>query len=133
MFGAWHMVEGNFAFLLLASGAAIASPVGGWLGSHGKIGTLFLSISVGMAAGVLLGTFTFEMIPTAGAAAGKDPNHRRFRCRLSDSLYLRPLHQSDSSRGTNPTNGTKLSRLHRIQRARGSKLPSLLAAPQLRN
>lgn len=50
---AGEVAESNFTFLLLASGAALASPLGGWLGSRGKIGTLFLSISVGMAAGVL--------------------------------------------------------------------------------
>lgn len=125
MFGAWHMVEGNFAFLLLASGAAIASPVGGWLGSHGKIGTLFLSISVGMAAGVLLGTFTFEMIPTAGAAAGKIATIAGFVVGFL-TVYIFDLYINHGFiAGHESDEWHKLSRLHRIQRARGSKVTLL--------
>ena len=56
---------------MVAGSAALASPLGGWIGSRFRAGTLFLSISAGLAGGVMLGTFAFQMLPEADAAAGK--------------------------------------------------------------
>jgi ZIP family zinc transporter len=53
--------------LAVALAAAIASPLGGALAAWTKPSTLFLSVAVGFAAGVLLGTFSFEMLPQAAA------------------------------------------------------------------
>lgn len=122
---AGEVAESNFTFLLLASGAALASPLGGWLGSRGKIGTLFLSISVGMAAGVLLGTFAFEMMPSAGAAAGKIPTMTGFVVGFL-TVYIFDLYINHGfMAGTGSDEWHKLSRLHRIHRARGSKVTLL--------
>jgi zinc transporter, ZIP family len=45
--------------------AALASPLGGLLAIWLRPSSLLLSLSVGLAGGVLLGTFAFEMIPKA--------------------------------------------------------------------
>jgi ZIP family zinc transporter len=63
-------VNGDFGFLLIAAAAALASPLGGWLGLRFRTGTLSLSILVGLAGGVLLGTCAFEMMPSAQSDAG---------------------------------------------------------------
>lgn len=51
--------------LWIVAPAALASPVGGLVALWKRPTTLFLSISVGFAGGVLLGTFAFEMLPKA--------------------------------------------------------------------
>ncbi|WP_026614522.1 ZIP family metal transporter [Ensifer aridi] len=47
----------------VASAAALASPLGGLIAVWARPSSLLLSIAVGFAAGVLLGTFAFEMMP----------------------------------------------------------------------
>lgn len=49
----------------IAALAAVASPVGGLLALWRSPTTLFMSIALGFAAGVLLGTIGFEMLPQA--------------------------------------------------------------------
>lgn len=51
--------------LAIAAGAALASPLGGAVAILLEPGTLLLSIFVGFAGGVLMGTFAFEMMPKA--------------------------------------------------------------------
>lgn len=59
-------MDGSFlTILLMAAAAGLASPVGGVLAIWLRPSSLLLSISVGFAAGILLGTFAFEMIPKA--------------------------------------------------------------------
>lgn len=58
----------NTSFLMvfgIALVAALASPLGGVLAISLRPTSLLLSIAVGLAAGVLLGTFAFEMLPKA--------------------------------------------------------------------
>jgi ZIP family zinc transporter len=56
----------EFANLIaIALAGAIASPLGGALALWKRPTTLTLSIAVGFAAGVLLGTFAFKMLPKA--------------------------------------------------------------------
>jgi zinc transporter ZupT len=52
-------------FLLIAGGAALASPVGGVVSLLVRPTSLLLSIAVGIAGGVLLGAVAFEMVPKA--------------------------------------------------------------------
>jgi ZIP family zinc transporter len=47
----------------VAGAAAIASPLGGLIALWHKPTTLFMSVAVGFASGVLLGTIAFEMLP----------------------------------------------------------------------
>lgn len=59
-------MDGQFLIIFaVAFGAAIASPIGGLIAIFVQPTTLFLSIAVGLAGGVLLGTFAFEMMPKA--------------------------------------------------------------------
>lgn len=57
------------ALLVIAAAGALASPVAGVVALLKKPTTLFLSIAVGFAAGVMLGTFAFQMLPQAAEAA----------------------------------------------------------------
>jgi len=59
-------VDGQFFIVFaIALGAAIASPLGGAITIFVRPSSLFLSVAVGFAGGVLLGTFAFEMMPKA--------------------------------------------------------------------
>jgi ZIP family zinc transporter len=49
----------------IATAAAIASPIGGFVALWSKPSTLFMSGALGFASGVLLATITFEMLPNA--------------------------------------------------------------------
>jgi ZIP family zinc transporter len=57
----------NSALLILAvaGAAAVASPVGGLIALWQRPSTLFMSIVLGFASGVLLATISFEMLPQA--------------------------------------------------------------------
>jgi zinc transporter, ZIP family len=59
-------MNGSFVTVLaVAGGAALASPLGGVISVLLPPSTLLLSVAVGMAGGILLGTLAFEMVPTA--------------------------------------------------------------------
>jgi zinc transporter, ZIP family len=51
--------------IAIAGTAALASPLGGLIALWRKPTTLFLSVALGFASGVLLGTIGFEMLPQA--------------------------------------------------------------------
>lgn len=59
-----------WTFLLIAGGAALASPVGGVASLLVRPTSLLLSIAVGVAGGVLLGAVAFEMVPKAVELSG---------------------------------------------------------------
>jgi ZIP family zinc transporter len=60
----------DFATLFgIALAGALASPLGGALALWRRPSTLSLSITVGFAAGALLGAFAFEMLPRAARVA----------------------------------------------------------------
>lgn len=63
-------MTGIWLVLAVAVPAALASPAGGLIALWKRPTTLVLSIAVGFAGGVLLGTFAFEMIPKALGLAG---------------------------------------------------------------
>ncbi|KKB12920.1 zinc/iron permease [Devosia geojensis] len=57
---------GDFLIIAgIAAAAALASPLGGWIALKTRPNSLMLSIVVGLAGGVLIGTFAFEMMPEA--------------------------------------------------------------------
>ena len=58
-------MDGFWLIVAVAGAAAVASPVGGIIAVLVPTSTLFLSIAVGMAGGILMGTLAFEMLPTA--------------------------------------------------------------------
>lgn len=55
----------EFLIFATAGAAAVASPLGGLLALWHKPSTLFMSVSLGFASGVLLATVGFEMLPQA--------------------------------------------------------------------
>jgi len=125
------MIIGNHAFLLFAGGAAIASILGGWLGLRFRTGSLFLSISVGLAGGVLLGTFTFEMMPGALAAAGRVLTVIGFVLGFvivyAFDLYINRGFMA----GSESDEWHHFSRIHRKLRARGSGVTLLAGSTSI--
>lgn len=103
----------------------MASPLGGWFGSRFRAGTLFLSIATGLAGGVLLGTFAFQMLPESVAAAGKSATVGGFVAGFM-IVYVFDLYLNRGfMAGEGSDEWHKLSRLHRLQRARGSQVTLL--------
>src|SRR5918999_4526029 len=51
--------------MAIAGAAALASPMGGLIALWRKPTTLFMSVALGFASGVLLATICFEMLPQA--------------------------------------------------------------------
>nr|WP_210259508.1 ZIP family metal transporter [Devosia sp. 1635] len=58
-------MDGLLPVLGVALVAGLASPLGGFIATRIRPSSLFLSLAVGVAAGVLLGTFAFELVPSA--------------------------------------------------------------------
>ena len=54
-----------FMIMGIAVAAALASPIGGLIALWRKPTTLFMSLALGFASGVLLATISFEMVPKA--------------------------------------------------------------------
>jgi len=103
----------------------LASPLGGWFGSRFRAGTLFLSIAAGLAGGVLLGTFAFQMLPESVAAAGKPATVGGFVAGFM-TVYAFDLYLNRGfMAGEGSDEWHKLSRLHRLQRTRGSQVTLL--------
>ena len=112
-------------FLLIAGSAALASPLGGWFGSRLRAGTLFLSISTGLAGGVLLGTLAFEMLPNSAATAGKLATVGGFVAGFT-IVYIFDLYLNRGfMAGEGSDQWHRLSRLHRLHKARGSQVTLL--------
>ena len=109
----------------MAGSAALASPLGGWLGSRFRAGTLFLSVSAGLAGGVLLGTFAFQMLPESVGVAGKPAAVGGFVAGFT-IVYVFDLYLNRGfMAGEGSDEWHKLSRLHRLRRARGSQVTLL--------
>ena len=58
-------MDGLLPVFGVALAAGLASPLGGFLATRIRPSSLFLSLAVGLVAGVLLGTFAFELVPSA--------------------------------------------------------------------
>ncbi len=58
-------MESAFVVIIIAVGAGLASPIGGLISLWRTPSSLFTSIAVGYAGGVLFGAVAFEMMPKA--------------------------------------------------------------------
>ncbi|MFD2648689.1 ZIP family metal transporter [Devosia albogilva] len=58
-------MDGFWKVAAIVIGAGLCSPIGGFVATRFSPSSLLLSITVGFAGGILIGTASFEMIPTA--------------------------------------------------------------------
>lgn len=118
-------MDNHVAFLMIAGSAALASPLGGWLGSRFRAGTLSLSIAAGLAGGVLLATCAFQMLPESLATAGMAATVGGFVVGFMTVYFFDLYMNRGFMAGESSDEWLKLSRLHRLQRARGSHVTLL--------
>ncbi len=122
-------MDGQFLIVFaVALAAALASPLGGAVTIFMRPSSLFLSIAVGLAGGVLLGTFAFEMLPKAleqsslpvaviGFAVG-------FALVYGLDLYV----NRGALAGSRAEQKPKVQRFHRRHRPHGSEVTVLAGA-----
>jgi zinc transporter, ZIP family len=67
----------------VSGGAALVSIAGGWFALRHQPTTLSMSVWLGLAGGVLLGTVAFEMIPKAITLASKGAAMAGFACGIA--------------------------------------------------
>ena len=122
-------MDGQFLIVFaVALAAALASPLGGVIAIFIRPSSLFLSLAVGLAGGVLLGTFAFEMLPKAlelaplaAAAAGFVTG---FALVYGLDLYV----NRGALAGSKAEQKERVERFHRRHRPRGSQVTVLAGA-----
>lgn len=104
----------------VAAAAALASPLGGLAAIVTRPSSLVLSIAVGFAAGVLIGTFAFEMMPKSLELASVPLIVAGFLIGLGAvyglDLYVNRWHMAGNAADEKPA----VDRLHQRRRPRGS-------------
>jgi ZIP family zinc transporter len=109
----------------VASAAALASPLGGLVTICIRPSSLLLSIAVGFAAGVLLGTFAFEMMPKSLEWASVPLVAGGFLIGLT-LVYILDLYVNRwRTAGPEADQKREVDRLHRRKRPRGSNVAVL--------
>ncbi|GGE31821.1 ZIP family metal transporter [Agaricicola taiwanensis] len=104
----------------IALAAALASPAGGMLAIWLRPTSLLLSITVGLAGGVLLGTFAFEMMPRALELASMPLAAGGFILGLG-LVYLLDLYVNRwQLAGPEADQRDRVGRAHRRRKPRGS-------------
>ena len=117
-------MDGGFASLLaIALAGALASPLGGAIAAWTRPTTLLLSVAVGFAAGVLLGTFAFEMLPSAAESASVGIAIGGFALVYLLDLYV----HGGVAAGEKASQYGGLARRRRRRRARGDEVTVLAA------
>ncbi|TWA28590.1 ZIP family zinc transporter [Sinorhizobium medicae] len=112
----------------VASAAAVASPLGGMAAMALRPSSLVLSVAVGFAAGVLMGTFAFEMMPTSVKLAGLALAVAGFLLGLA-LVYILDLYVNRwKMAGPEADQKEAVDRLHRRRRPRGSNVAVLAGA-----
>lgn len=114
-------MDGLVALLAVAGVAALASPLGGGLGLSLRANALTLSLVVGFAAGVLLGTFAFEMMPRALEDAGAGLAVAGFAGGFAFVYGLDLLVNRGRMAGPEGDPDGKVARFHRRRRPLGPK------------
>ncbi|OHV81870.1 ZIP family metal transporter [Ensifer sp. LCM 4579] len=109
----------------VAAAAALASPLGGLAAILIRPSSLVLSIAVGFAAGVLMGTFAFEMMPKSLELASVPLIVTGFLLGLAGvyvlDLYVNRWHMAGNAADEKPA----VDHLHRRRRPRGSDVSVL--------
>jgi ZIP family zinc transporter len=116
-------MQGSFLVLFgIALAAGLASPLGGALAIWLRPSSLLLSLAVGFAGGVLLGTFAFEMIPKALELSSVPVAVLGF-CLGFGPVYLLDLFVNRwSTAGTEAEQREAVDRVHRRRRPLGSQV-----------
>lgn len=118
-------MTGFWLLVAIAAVGALASVFGGLIALWKKPTSLTLSISVGFAAGVLLGTFAFEMLPAARDAASVAHASIGFAAGFF-ALYLLDLFiHRGATAGSKAEQRNRLLRLRKGRRSRGDEITVL--------
>jgi ZIP family zinc transporter len=122
-------MDGQFLIVFsVALAAALASPLGGAIAIFVRPSSLFLSIAVGLAGGVLLGTFAFEMLPKAlklsGLAVGVAGFAVGFALVYGLDLYV----NRGTVAGSRAEQRRRVERFHKGHRPLGSEVTVLAGA-----
>lgn len=119
------MDESLLQVLVVVGGAALASLVGGGLALLARPSSLVLSLAVGFAGGVLLGTISFEMMPKAGEAAGVLVATGAFAVGLALVYALDLFVNRGVIAGERADQKPKVDMIHRRRPPRGSEVSVL--------
>lgn len=113
-------MDGQFMLVLaVAALAAVASPLGGVVAIWLKPSTLLLSICVGFAGGVLLGTFAFEMMPKAQEMSSSAWTVVGFLVGFA-AVYALDLYVNRGAiAGPDASQNSKVERFHRRRKPHG--------------
>jgi ZIP family zinc transporter len=119
-------MQGHFLVVFgIALAAGLASPLGGALAIWLRPSSLLLSVAVGLAGGVLLGTFAFEMLPKALELSAIPLAVAGF-CLGFGLVYLLDLYVNRwRTAGPEAEQQDKVSRRHARHRPRGSNVSVL--------
>jgi ZIP family zinc transporter len=122
-------VDGQFLVVFsVALAAALASPLGGAVAIFVRPSSLFLSIAVGLAGGVLLGTFAFEMLPKALEQSGLPVAVLGFSVGFLLVYALDLYVNRGMVAGGQADEKPKVERFHKRHRPRGSEVTVLAGA-----
>ncbi|WEX73963.1 ZIP family metal transporter [Sinorhizobium numidicum] len=119
-------MDNHFLMILgIASAAALASPLGGYLAIWLRPSSLLLSIGVGFAAGVLIGTIAFEMMPKSLELTPLPLTMAGFALGLA-LVYLLDLYVNRwQMAGPEAEQKQQVDRMHRRKKPRGSDVAVL--------
>jgi ZIP family zinc transporter len=122
-------MDSQFAIILAVAGAAaLFSPAGGLVAILVRPNSLFLSIAVGLAGGVLLGTFSFEMMPKATELADLPATVLGFAVGFVLVYALDLYVNRGAVAGPDADQKLHVERFHRRHRPRGTQVTVLAGA-----
>jgi zinc transporter, ZIP family len=121
------------AYLVLgiAVAAALASPLGGLIALWLKPTTLFMSLALGFASGVLLATISFEMLPQALEISSLATAILGFAAGFLAVYGLDLFINRGMLAGKKAAQKTAVSRFHRRHRPRGDQVTVLAGATSI--
>lgn len=116
----------DFAVVVAVSGlAGLVSLGGGWLALHRRPTTLFLSITLGLAGGVLLGTIAFEMVPRAVALSSTPTTVAGFGVGVLAVYAFELLVQRGRTAGIHAAQRRQIDHYHRLNPPVGDEVTVL--------
>lgn len=122
------MNSSQLAFIGIAVGAALCSPLGGLVAILVQPSSLLLSLSVGFAGGVLLGAVAFEMLPEALRLASMLPTVVGFVCGVA-SVWAFDLYVNQGVTAGDEADQKRFAhRYHRRHKPKGGKVTVIAGA-----